>query len=84
MHMKPLMALAGAIGLAAALGGCVTAVEQRAMDEERCRSYGFRQGEGFANCLLQVDLDRSAARRARLEASGFYGPSFGPWPYRRW
>ena len=40
--------------------------------------------DNFANCLMEVDLDRSASRRARLEASGFYGPYWGPWPYRRW
>lgn len=46
-----------ALGLAAALGGCMTAAEQRAFDEQRCRSYGFRAGtDGFANCLLEVDL----------------------------
>lgn len=74
-----------ALGLAAALGGCMTAAEQRAFDEQRCRSYGFRAGtDGFANCLLEVDLDRSASRRARLETSGFYGPYWGPWAYRRW
>lgn len=73
------------LGLAAALGGCVTPAEQRALDEGRCRSYGFRPGsDPYANCLMEVDLDRSAARRARLEASGFYGPYWGPWPYRRW
>lgn len=74
-----------ALGLAATLGGCMTAAEQRVVDEERCRSYGFRKGaESFANCLMEVDLDRSASRRARLETSGFYGPYWGPWPYRRW
>ena len=77
----------GALILAAALGGCVTPAEQRAADEGRCRSYGFRQGsDPFANCLMALDLDRSATQRARLEAS-FYGPGFyGPgwYPYRRW
>ena len=74
-----------ALGLALALGGCMTAAEQRSADEARCRSYGFRPGaESFANCLMEVDLDRSASRRARLESSGFYGPYWGPWPYRRW
>ncbi len=76
------------LGIAAALGGCVTPAELRAADEGRCRSYGFRPGsDPFANCLMEVDLDRSAARRGRLEASGFYGPGFygaGWGPYRRW
>ena len=74
-----------ALGLAAALGGCRTAAEQRSSEEARGGSYGVKPGaEGFANCLMEVDLDRSASRRARLEASGFYGPYWGPWPYRRW
>ncbi|MEN5082640.1 hypothetical protein ABE438_09160 [Bosea sp. TWI1241] len=73
--------------LAAALGGCVTPAEQRAADEQRCRSYGFRPGsEGLATCLMEVDLDRSASRRARLESSAFYGPGpgWGFGPYRYW
>lgn len=68
--------------LVALCGGCVTAAEQRAADEARCRSYGFRAGsDAFANCLLQVDLDRSAERRYRFDTAfggpgwyGYYGP----------
>ncbi len=74
-----------ALGCAALLGGCVTPAEQRVFDEQRCRSYGFRPGsDGFATCLMEVDLDRSATSRARLESS-FYGPYWGPsFGYRRW
>lgn len=76
MRAKILAALA----LAALAGGCVTPVEQRALDEGRCQSFGFRPAtDGFANCLLELDLDRSATRRARFD--NFYGPA---WPYRRW
>jgi hypothetical protein len=76
---------AGAI-LALALGGCVTTeAEYRAMDEARCRSFGFRApGEAFSNCLLQLDLDRAAERRHRFDRfdASFRGP---PWGYgRRW
>ena len=76
--------LAGAL-LALACSGCVTDAERRAADEARCRNYGFRgQSEGLANCLLQIDLDRSAALRYRMDTA--FGP---PWPYygyygRRW
>jgi hypothetical protein len=69
------------LALVAAAGGCVTAQEQRAYDEERCRSYGFRQGsDGFARCLLDLDLDRSATLRQRFDA-GFGGPFYyrGRW-----
>jgi hypothetical protein len=43
----------------------VTAEEQRAADEGECRSYGFSPGtDAFANCLLELELDRRAAIRA--------------------
>lgn len=73
--------VAGAL-LALACSGCVTDAELRAADEARCRSFGFRtSSEGFANCLLQLDLNRSADRRARFDR--FDGPP--GWYYgRRW
>lgn len=66
------------------LGACASVEEQRAMDETRCRGYGFRKGtDGFAKCLLDVDLDRSATRRADLRSfgpgPGFYGPRYRYW-----
>ncbi|OJV09880.1 MULTISPECIES: hypothetical protein [unclassified Bosea (in: a-proteobacteria)] len=77
--------LAAGLLLALLCSGCVTLEERRAADEARCRSYGFRPGtEGFANCLLQVDLDRSAERRYQFERfdADFGG---GPWyHWRRW
>ncbi|WP_293812117.1 hypothetical protein [uncultured Bosea sp.] len=83
--------LAAGAMLALALSGCVTTeAEYRALDEERCRSFGFRApGEGFSNCLLQLDLDRAAERRRRFDR---FDASFGgPWGYgygwgygRRW
>ncbi|UZF93664.1 hypothetical protein [Bosea sp. NBC_00550] len=75
---------AGAL-LALACSGCVTSAELRAADEARCRSFGFRaSSDGFANCLLQLDLDRAADRRYRFDRfdASFGGP---PWYYgRRW
>lgn len=70
------------LGLVLFAGGCVSVAEQRMLDEERCRNYGFRQAnDAFASCLLELDLDRSATMRQRLD-SGF-GP--GPFYYgRRW
>ena len=65
--------VAGAL-LALTCAGCVTDAELRAADEGRCRSFGFRtQSDGFANCLLQLDLDRSAERRYRMDTA-FSGP----------
>lgn len=75
--------VAGAL-LALACAGCVTDAELRAADEARCRSFGFRsQSDGFSNCLLQLDLDRSADRRYRMDRT-FYGPYWGPYYGRRW
>jgi len=75
--------VAGAL-LALACAGCVTDAELRAADETRCRSFGFRtQSDGFANCLLQLDLDRSAERRYRMDTA-FSGPYWGPSYGRRW
>jgi hypothetical protein len=82
MRLAPIAAL----GLALLASGCVSVAERRALDEERCRSYGFRPGsEGFANCLLDVDLDRAASRRAWMERD--FGPSYGfgfGYGFRRW
>ena len=69
----------------AALSGCVSTGDLRMADEAQCRSYGFRvPSEAFSNCLLQLDLDRSAARRARFDRfdDSFYGPRWYGW--RRW
>ena len=77
--------LAAGAMLVLALGGCVTTeADYRALDEQRCRSFGFRApGEAFSNCLLQLDLDRAAERRYRFDR---FDASFGgPWGYgRRW
>jgi hypothetical protein len=65
--------------LIAALAGCTTMTpeERRAADIQTCRSYGFRpNSDALANCLLQLDLDRRAERRAAFNEP-FYG-SFGP------
>lgn len=59
------------LGLSLLAGGCVTAGEQRMLDQDRCRSYGFRLGtDAFAKCLLDVDLDRSATLRQRFDSFG--------------
>ncbi len=46
------------------LSGCMTAEQQRAADEEKCRSYGFtRKNDAFAECLQRIELDRRASAR---------------------
>lgn len=55
----------------------MSVAERRAHDESRCHGYGFRPGsDAFAKCLQNIDLDRSADRRATLYGAG-YGPGFG-------
>ncbi|WP_269930991.1 hypothetical protein [Aminobacter sp. HY435] len=50
------------------LAGCVSAEEQRALDEEKCRSYGFtKRNDAFAECLQRIELDRRAEFRRRSE-----------------
>lgn len=74
-----------AIGmLALLLGACASTAELRAADEVRCRGYGFRKGtDGFSKCLLDIDLNRDADRRASLNNP--YSPGMGwygrPWRY---
>ena len=63
------------IAALALIAGCTTMTpeERRAADEATCRSYGFRKGsDAFASCLLQLDLDRRASRRAALYSDPFY------------
>lgn len=77
-----------ALAIGAALGACETTspAQQRAADETRCRSYGFRRGtDAFSKCLLDVDLDRSADRRATRDELMLYGgPRFYGAPYWRY
>lgn len=51
------------------LAGCVSAEEQRARDEEKCRSYGFaKRNDAFAECLQRIELDRRAEFRNRKDS----------------
>jgi hypothetical protein len=46
-----------------------------AIDAQTCASYGFRRGtDGFASCLLNLELDRRAASRAQFEQMQFNTP----------
>lgn len=53
------------------LSGCtVSAEERRIRDQQNCRGFGFVEGsEAFANCMLQLDLDRRAAQREALNSA---------------
>jgi hypothetical protein len=72
-----------AMGLLTA--ACASTQEQRAIDAGRCRSYGFRAGtDGFSKCLLDIDLDRSADRRAALNGPYGWGPGLYGARWRYW
>jgi hypothetical protein len=61
----------------------ITPEQQRAMDNQKCASFGFKRGTtAFSNCLLRLDLDRRADRRAQMQFNQpvfIYGPPYyGP------
>lgn len=63
-----------ALALTVLLAGCLTPEQQRAADEERCRSYGFKhRNDAFAECLQRLDLDRRARLRNGPYVDGFVG-----------
>ena len=75
------------MALCVLVSGCVSAEEQRAADEAKCRSYGFRhRNDAFAECLQRLDLDRRAALRQAssfdpwMEPRVIYRPVFVPRP----
>ena len=62
------------LALTVLLAGCMTAEQQRAADEERCRSYGFKKrNDAFAECMQRLDLDRRARLRSAPYVDGFVG-----------
>ncbi|WP_183647465.1 hypothetical protein [Brucella daejeonensis] len=69
---RKMLILLGAMGFFA---GCTTMTpeQRRAADEQTCRSYGFKaRTDAFANCLMRLDLDRRADRRAWQNQMDFY------------
>lgn len=82
------IALFAALALTITAGGCITAQEQRALDAEKCRGYGFRTGtDPFAQCLQAIDLNRSANMRAwayRDFGGPYAGFGYGYYGYRGW
>lgn len=81
--MKRTLLLAALIATSLTACTTITPEERRRGDEARCRSYGFRPGtDAFAQCLLDVDLDRAAARRYNLQQA--MGPGWGPYWGRPW
>src|SRR6188768_2330075 len=68
--LEPIMRLALLATLAVigtALTSCqtITPEERRAADQQSCARFGFRPGtDAMARCLLDIELDRRAERRA--------------------
>lgn len=51
-----------------AIAGCVSAEDQRAMDQDKCASYGYQQGTNrFADCMMERDQQRSDDRERMLD-----------------
>lgn len=71
------------MGLLAGACASTSPEARRSADEARCRSYGFRKGtDPFSKCLLDIDLDRAAERRANLNYPYGWGPGGGRfWRY---
>lgn len=47
-----------------AVAGCVSAEDQRAMDQEKCASFGYRRGtDSFADCMMKQSVQRDADER---------------------
>jgi len=82
MRIKRMIAVTA---MALLVGACATTAELRARDEGRCRNYGFRKGtDAFSKCLLAVDLNRDADRRASLAYPRYWGPDYGGFGWRYW
>jgi hypothetical protein len=70
--MKVLLLLAVA---AVTLGGCMTAEQRLARDQQSCAGYGFRPGtEAFAQCMMNVDQGRKN-RLAAAAAANLASPT---------
>lgn len=51
-----------------AVAGCVSAEDQRAMDQQQCSSYGYRPGTNrFADCMMQQTSQRSEDEQRSLD-----------------
>ncbi len=52
-----------------AVAGCVSAEDQRAMDQDKCASYGYRPGTNrFADCMMDQDQQRADDQRRTMES----------------
>jgi hypothetical protein len=51
-----------------AVAGCISAEDQRAMDQDKCSSFGFQPGtNSFANCMMEQSSQREADEQRSLD-----------------
>lgn len=51
-----------------ALAGCISDEEQLALDQDKCSSYGYRQGsDRFADCVMLQDRQRAAEEQRYMD-----------------
>ncbi|MEP7453340.1 hypothetical protein [Phyllobacterium sp. SB3] len=51
-----------------AVAGCVSSEDQRAMDRDKCASYGYRQGSNsFADCMMNQDQKRADDQQRTMD-----------------
>ena len=54
--------------LSLAAAGCVSTEDKRAMDTEKCSSFGFQPGtDAFATCMMRQDSQRAADEQRSLD-----------------
>ena len=52
-----------------AVAGCISDEDQRAMDQDKCASYGYRPGSSrFADCMMERDQRRADDQRRTMES----------------
>ena len=79
--MDAISRIVAAVMIGLAVTGCALTrqpeqrreVAQRAADDSRCRSYGFKTDADLARCRMQLDLAR--LRRSRAGGGDTGGPS---------
>lgn len=65
---KPTFKLLPILFLPLVMAGCVSAEDQRAMDQDRCNSFGFQLGtDAFANCMMQQSALRDEDEQRSLD-----------------
>jgi len=76
--VRIIFALAIAFTSAVLLASCASRVPAAAIDDDKCRSYGFVPGsDGYAQCRMSMDISRQQACSAAMNAKE-EGPAVSP------